>query len=96
MLLELMEEHLPDDVQVIAYGSRVDGTAHDASDLDLSLKTTSGAPVERGVFFGFVKAVKYSNIPFLVDIFDYARLPESFQVAIDEGGVVLNDKTESV
>jgi hypothetical protein len=32
----------------------------------------------------------------LVDIFDYARLPESFQVAIDEGGVVLNDKTESV
>ena len=76
MLLRLIDEHLPDSIQVIAYGSRVDGTAHDASDLDLALKSTSGAPVERDLFLAFVEAVKYSNIPFLVDIFDYFQEKE--------------------
>lgn len=65
-------------VEVWAYGSRVSGTAHEGSDLDLVLRSAdlSKLPVE--VFAEVKEKITESNIPILVEVFDWARLPESF------------------
>lgn len=95
MLLDLIAVYLPTDVQVIAYGSRVDGTAHEGSDLDLSLKSKGQQPIDSEVLYTFVKAVQHSNIPFLVQILDWSRLPKSFHAQIEQNGVVLNEASVS-
>ena len=47
LLLEaLLQKHVPN-VEVWAYGSRVNGTAHEASDLDLVLRSPTLEPLGR-------------------------------------------------
>ncbi len=70
-------------VEVWAYGSRVDGTAHEGSDLDLVLDTPDGARVPLDILEDLREKISESNIPILVDLFDRARLPESFQSNIN-------------
>ncbi len=76
--------------EVWAYGSRVDGTAHDTSDLDLvvrhpdDLKVPQGAPLAK-----LKESLSESNLPLLVDILDWARLPPAFRMNIAQRHVVL-------
>ena len=65
-------------VEIWAYGSRVDGTAHETSDLDLVLRSKDLKPIPTMELTDFELAVAESNIPILVQIFDWARIPESF------------------
>lgn len=65
-------------VEIWAYGSRVKGTSHDASDLDLVLRSKNLKPIIIEEFSKFVEELKDSQIPILVQVFDWARLPESF------------------
>ena len=71
------------DVEVWAYGSRVNGRGHDGSDLDLVLRgpELKEIPIER--LADFEEAVRESTIPFLVEARDWARLPERFQEEIE-------------
>ena len=88
-LLEgLLREHLPD-VEVWAYGSRVNGRSHDGSDLDLVLRGSGleEIPLER--LLDFEDAVRESTIPFLVEARDWARLPERFHREIEREYVVV-------
>ena len=80
-LLKLLDDYLPD-VIAWAYGSRVNGEAHDTSDLDIVLrsKNLSKIPVEQ--LESFLQALSDSNIPILVEARDWARLPESFHQEI--------------
>ncbi len=71
-------------VEVIAYGSRVNGTAHEASDLDLVIRTQNHAPLDREVFAALVEKIKDSNIPILVELRDWATLPENFHKQIEK------------
>ena len=84
----LLRKHLPD-VEVWAYGSRVNGRSHDGSDLDLVLRGPGLKEILSDQLGDFEEAVRGSNIPFLVEARDWARLPERFHREIDREYVVL-------
>ena len=86
-LVALLRKHLPD-IEVWAYGSRVNGQSHDGSDLDLVLRGPSLKEVPSGQLGDFEEAVQESNIPFLVEARDWARLPERFHREIERDHVV--------
>lgn len=87
-LAALLREHLPD-VEVWAYGSRVNGRSHDGSDLDLVLRGPGLKEIPSAQLGDFEEAVRESNIPFLVEARDWARLPERFHGEIEREYVVL-------
>lgn len=89
-LLELLQRHLPG-VSAWAYGSRVNGDAHDASDLDIVLRTKDLNKIPLLQLESFLEAVRESNIPILIEARDWARLPESFHREILRGYVVLGE-----
>ncbi len=88
MLEGLLHEHLPD-VEVWAYGSRVSGRSHDGSDLDLVLRAPGLRRIEGARLAGFREALRQSNLPFLVEARDWARLPPRFHREIEREHVVL-------
>ena len=60
----LLTKHVPD-VEVWAYGSRVNGESHEASDLDLVLRGPALEPLGNN-FCNLLEAIEKSNIPFLI------------------------------
>ena len=85
----LLREHVPD-AEVWAYGSRVNGGSHEASDLDLVLRGPGLEPVGNG-FHDLLQAIEQSNIPILVQVQDWAGLPESFHREIERDYVVVQE-----
>lgn len=81
MVQDILQAHLPN-ADVWAYGSRVNGDYYDASDLDLVVRQPDD--LMRGQFnLGDVKdAFVESNIPIIVQLVDWARIPESFHAEI--------------
>jgi len=77
--------------EVWAYGSRVNGTAHDGSDLDLVVRSSDLSPVPADIFMRLYEKIKESNIPILVELRDWARLPASFHKNIERRYEVLFD-----
>ena len=65
-------------VEVIAYGSRVNGTAHDGSDLDLVIKTLNHQKLQYNEFLELKQEIQESNIPILVQLLDWESIPVSF------------------
>ena len=84
----LLRLHLPG-VEVWAYGSRVNGGSHDASDLDLVLRGPGLALLPVQALSSIDEAFRESNIPFLIEAHDWARLPERFHREIERAYVVL-------
>lgn len=89
----LLREHLPN-VEVWAYGSRVDGRSHDGSDLDLVLRGPGLEEIPADRLADFDDALRESTIPFLVEARDWARLPERFHREIESEYVVLLEATD--
>ena len=84
----ILATYLPE-AEVLAYGSRVTGTAHEGSDLDLVVRNPH-KPMIPAYNLGEVRdAFSESNIPILVDILDWARIPDSFREEIERVGVVV-------
>jgi predicted nucleotidyltransferase len=88
MLLEIIERHVPG-AQVWAYGSRVTGGAHEGSDLDLVIRNPERLEQPLANLARLRNALSESNLPLLVEVFDWARLPESFRREIELQHVVL-------
>ena len=88
-LKALLREHVPD-VEVWAYGSRVNGESHAGSDLDLVLRSPTLEPLG-GEYLDLTEALAESNIPILVQVHDWARLPESFHREIERDYVVVRE-----
>jgi len=81
--------HLPQE-EVWAYGSRVTGTAHDTSDLDLVVRHPADLKAKQtSAFWDLKEAISESNLPLLIELFDWARLPPAFWNNITEQHVVL-------
>lgn len=81
----LLRQHLPG-VEVWAYGSRVNGHSHDGSDLDLVLRSPLIYPLFlNDALLALRQAFSDSNIPILVEVRDWARLPEGFRREIERG-----------
>jgi len=87
-LRQLLTDYLPT-VTVWAYGSRVNGDAHDTSDLDLVLRSADLSPIPINELENFLEALRESSIPILVEARDWARLPACFQDEILKNYVVL-------
>jgi predicted nucleotidyltransferase len=83
-------------VEIWAYGSRVNGTAHEASDLDLVIITSNQKNIPIDILIDIKEKIVNSNIPILVDLFDWARLPETFHKNILACHEVLFTNTESI
>ena len=84
----LLREHAHS-IEVWAYGSRVSGESHEASDLDLVLRGPSLEPVPLPLLAGLTEALERSNLPIIVQVHDWARLPESFHREIERDYVAL-------
>ena len=80
---------LEDPVEVLAYGSRVNNTAHDGSDLDLVIRTKNNKPLTAKVYANLQEQITQSNIPILVELRDWNTLPESFHRQIEKQNEVL-------
>ncbi|MCY4520912.1 MAG: nucleotidyltransferase domain-containing protein [Caldilineaceae bacterium] len=87
MVEALLSEYVPN-AEVWAYGSRINGESHEGSDLDLVLRSLTLEPLGPE-FTDLVEALRESNIPILVQVCDWAMLPESFRREIARGYVVL-------
>ena len=87
MVEETLREHVPN-AEVWAYGSRVNGLAHEASDLDLVVRGPALEPL--GARLGrLVEAFRESSLPIIVQICDWGQLPKSFQREIAQDYVIV-------
>lgn len=76
---EILAAHLPG-VPVHAFGSRVSGTAKTYSDLDIALITDTPLPVAQVA--DLAEAFALSDLPFRVDIVEWARIADDFRAVI--------------
>ncbi len=77
--------------EVWAYGSRVSGGGHEASDLDLVLRNPGNLGTETPGLSDLKEAFIESDLPIRVDIMDWARIPESFHFEIERSHVVIQE-----
>jgi uncharacterized protein len=75
--------------EVWAYGSRVNGDAHEGSDLDLAIRNHHLQKIPIDVYIDLKDKIQQSTIPIVVELFDWARLPQSFQRNIEARHEVL-------
>ena len=87
-VVSILSRHIPG-IEVWAYGSRVDGTNHDASDLDLVLRAPDLTPVSVNAMSRLIDAFDESSLPIIVDIHDWAQLPEAYHEEIRRNHYVL-------
>jgi predicted nucleotidyltransferase len=88
LLLDVLAMLAPD-VEVWAYGSRVNGGGHDGSDLDLVVRNPAGLDQPQKRLGALREALSESNLPILVDILDWARIPEDFRREIERRHVTI-------
>ena len=87
-VVSVLSRHIPG-IEVWAYGSRVDGTNHDASDLDLVVRTPDLTPIGVSAMSRVLDAFDESNLPIIVDIHDWAQLPETYHEEIRRSHYIL-------
>lgn len=81
-------------VEIWAFGSRVNGDAHDTSDLDLVLRTKDLTPLNNNELNNFKHAIQQSTIPILIQVLDWASIPTSFHQNILQKYEVLKNITQ--
>ena len=87
----ILREHAPG-LEAWAFGSRVSWTARGTSDLDLALMTAE--PLDIARMAALKAAFTESDLPFRVDIVEWASTSESFREVIESDHVVLTRKDE--
>lgn len=88
MLETLLRKHLPT-VEAWVYGSRINGRAHECSDLDLVLRAPDLQSIPADALVNFTEAVQDSTIPIIVEVSDWTSLPENYHKEIERDYVVL-------
>ena len=76
---KIADETFASGTQIWAYGSRIKGTSHDASDLDLVIKTDKKSPESIDNLVNFKELLQNSNIPILIQALDWHFIPETFK-----------------
>lgn len=82
---KILHQHLPC-AQVWAFGSRVTADASEGSDLDLVVHSPDGGALPLG---RLREAFRDSNLPFTVELLDWATIPEHFRSEILKNYVVV-------
>jgi type I restriction enzyme S subunit len=83
---DLLRRLLPER-EVWAFGSRVKGTAKPFSDLDLAV--LGSQPLSLSILAGLADDFSESDLPFKVDIVDWATTSQRFRELIENHHVVL-------
>ena len=94
LLRQLLQRHLPQ-AEVWAYGSRVNGDGHEASDLDLVVRQSADLKQETNRLEDLRDALVESNLPIRVDVVDWARIPVTFHREIERAFVVVQTGREN-
>ena len=76
-------------IEVWAYGSRVNGTSYETSDLDLVLRGVNLRPASVSMVSGLIDAFDESDLPIIVDIHDWAQLPGAYHEEIERNYYVV-------
>ena len=78
-IIKLAKDNIKEKFSLWAYGSRVNGGAHETSDLDLVV-----VPKETGRLhlWEFEEALQMSNIPIIVQVLNWDRIPINFHQQI--------------
>lgn len=79
ILLDIFAKYLTIPASILVFGSRVNGDATNGSDLDLVIKTTDNTKIDIENLTTLQQKLTESNIPFLVDVLDWNRIPDYFQ-----------------
>ena len=85
----LLREHVPA-IEVRAFGSRVNWSARETSDLDLVLMTAT--PLHASRMVDLKDAFTESDLPFKVDLVDWATTKDRFRRIIEREYVVVQEE----
>ena len=77
MVRAILQTHLPH-AEIWAYGSRVNGDYYEASDLDLVVRQPDDLSRRQVNIDAVIAAFSESNLPIIVQLVDWARIPASF------------------
>ena len=88
---DVLRRHVPDR-KVLAFGSRVTWTAKHYSDLDLAVLGDEPLPLD--LTSALAESFDDSDLPFKVDVVDWASTSKSFRKVIKTSCVVLVDRVE--
>ncbi len=88
----ILQRHVPR-YEVWAFGSRAKWTAKPYSDLDLAIITDQ--PLSLAVSAALVDDFSESDLPWRVDVVDWATTSESFRKIIERDKVVLQSSSAS-
>ncbi len=84
----ILSQHIPG-CEVRAFGSRVNATAKDSSDLDLVI--VGKGKIDWKVMGSLRAAFEESSLPFRVDCLDWNAIPENFRGNIEKGYEILQE-----
>jgi predicted nucleotidyltransferase len=87
-IVRILASHVPDR-EVWAFGSRVNGTAKNFSDLDLAIR--GDKPVSIATIADLRDAFRESDLPFKVDVIDWAATQDHFRRIVEKQHVVLRN-----
>ncbi|MDR2762735.1 MAG: nucleotidyltransferase domain-containing protein [Planctomycetaceae bacterium] len=82
-LLQIFES-ADEPIEVLAYGSRINGNAHNGSDLDLAVRRFDKKPLSTKTMTMLINKIQESNIPILIDLHDWTSLPLNFHNQIEK------------
>ena len=93
IVLAILRQYLPDR-EVWAFGSRATRTAKRHSDLDLAV--ISDEPMSLETAARLADAFSESDLPWRVDVVDWATTGEAFRRIIERDKIVLKGRPESL
>lgn len=90
---KILTDHIPNKI-VWVYGSRIKGSAHAGSDLDLVVVSPNESITEAQLT-ALRTAFSESNLPILIDIVNWGTIPETFQHEIEKAHEVFYPITKN-
>ncbi len=90
-ICEIAEKQFARGTEIWAYGSRVKGTNHDTSDLDLVVHFPPAQDTDADYeqLSSFIEALRDSNIPIIVQVMAWHSVPDYFRTNIQSNYQVL-------
>ncbi|MBO1926329.1 nucleotidyltransferase domain-containing protein [Thiomicrorhabdus sp. 6S2-11] len=79
MIIQVARQSFTQPVKIWAFGSRVNGQAHEGSDLDLVVIPSDEKSIDFDEFTDFKERLTESTIPILIQVMDWNRITESFK-----------------
>ena len=77
-IIALAKKNIFNSYELWAFGSRINGDAHDTSDLDLVIVSQNKQKIDIDNLMSFKNDIRKSNIPIIIQILDWNRIPDSF------------------